>query len=168
MSASREKAREHDRRYREANRERIREQKRRYREANREQINERARRKRDPEHFRKRALRVRHGLWPEGWAALWAAQDGRCYLCEDPLPEGGGNLVVVEHDHRCCPQNRSCSRCRRGLACQRCNTLIGLAGDDPKLLRRIAANLERALRQITKRPQPALFDVEDLAAGTTP
>ena len=52
-----------------------------------------------------------------------------------------------------------CPSCRRGLAHIRCNTLLGMAGDDPARLRRIAANLAKAKRRI--RPllpaQPVLF-----------
>ncbi len=139
---------ERSRRYREAHPERVREQARRYREANPGQ-----------------AMRRNHGLRAGDWAALRAAQDGRCYLCGDPLPEDG-RAVVVEHDHRCCPPSRSCPRCRRGLAHHVCNAVIGLAGDDPELLRRIAANLQRALRLVVRRPQPALFDLEDITTET--
>jgi hypothetical protein len=48
------------------------------------------------------------------------------------------------------------------------NIVIGLADDDPVRLRRIAANLRRALRQVATRPQPGLFDVADLAAEAVP
>ena len=119
-----------------------------------------------------------HGLRPEGWWALWTEQDGRCYLCGDPLPENGDyHAVVVEHDHRHCPPGRSCAVCRRGLACLCCNRLIGLARDDPKRLSRVAANLARAKRRVTAnlrraqrqgaaQPQLALFDPADLTTET--
>jgi len=79
-------------------------------------------------------------------AAVWLAtqyvkQDRRCYLCDDPLSLDKGH---IDHDHGCCPSQRSCSRCRRGIACLQCNVLIGMAKDDPERLRRIAKNLERA------------------------
>lgn len=136
-----------------SDRERANERNRRYRKANRERVRELDRRA-----WATNGMRRRHGLWPKEWAALWAAQDGRCYLCGDPLPEDRSG-VVVDHDHRCCPPKRSCSRCRRGLAHHACNTVIGLAGDDPKRLRRIAVSLERAKRQVVRRPQPGLFDL---------
>jgi hypothetical protein len=51
---------------------------------------------------------------------------------------------VIDHDHSCCPQRRSCDICRRGLACGRCNKLLGLANEDPARLHRIANALEAA------------------------
>lgn len=91
----------------------------------------------------------RHG--PDGaeaFAQMWQEQAGRCYLCD--------KSVVIEemhmdHDHRCCPKNKSCRRCRRGLACKLCNVLIGDAGDDPALLRKIADRLEAARVLVTER-----------------
>jgi hypothetical protein len=62
---------------------------RRYRAANRDKISERER-------------RYRHGLWPDEWQARWDAQDGRCYLCGDPLPDDPSE-VRLDHDHRCHP-----------------------------------------------------------------
>lgn len=84
-----------------------------------------------------------HGLRPEDLAALIAAQQGACYLCGAELGDGGKG-VHVDHDHSCCPQGKSCSLCRRGVACQGCNMSIGLAGDDPARLRRMADALEAA------------------------
>jgi Recombination endonuclease VII len=86
----------------------------------------------------------RHGCdWDEEFSKLWQAQDGRCYLCGDPL-DSDQAACHVDHDHSCCPQGRSCERCRRGLAHPRCNWIVGYAEDDPDRLHRIANNLEKA------------------------
>lgn len=85
---------------------------------------------------------TRHGIRPEDWAAIWDSQDGRCYLCGTDLAKLNPRYVHVDHDHRCCPKNRSCPACRRGLACMDCNIAIGHAGDDPGRLRRMADALE--------------------------
>jgi hypothetical protein len=146
------------RRWNATHRERFNANNRRWRDAHLDQQRERGRRK--AQDHPEAGMWWRHGLRPEGWWAIWDAQAGRCYLCEEPLSEQGGYLVVVEHDHRCCPQERSCSQCRRGLACHRCNVLIGLARDDPQLLRRIAANLSAAKRRLGPLPKPRpLFDL---------
>jgi hypothetical protein len=175
MSADPEQRRERDRRYREANREKIRERNRRYERANREKIRDRHRRWREanpekvresnhrgPKRDRNYHLRSSHGLYPEDWEALRAAQDGLCYLCGDPLPDDPAK-VATDHDHRCsCGPKSSCRACRRGLAHPECNTIIGMAGDDPARLRRIAANLAQAQRRIGRLPRPlTLFDLED-------
>lgn len=88
-------------------------------------------------------FRVKHGMNPDDWAAMWAAQGGRCYLCGDDLPERGRG-VHVDHDHSCCPYGKSCACCRRGLSCRNCNAGIGMFGDDPARMRLVADNLEAA------------------------
>lgn len=104
-------------------------------------------------------------------AAMRAEQGGRCYLCGEPFPEDGRDRNgFVDHDHTC-PHPRkgtkdgtrgSCAACRRGLSCHNCNVLIGLANDDPALLRRIAGNLERVLgptrERIAARPLQLTLD----------
>lgn len=81
----------------------------------------------------------RHGDWRE-W---YEKQDGLCYLCQEPLPLDHSKFVM-DHDHACCPGTRSCERCRRGLAHQACNRLLGHAGDDPEKLMRIASSFGKA------------------------
>jgi hypothetical protein len=83
----------------------------------------------------------RHGFSADDKAAMWQAQDGRCYLCGQEMIPGREH---VDHDHSCCPRDRSCGICRRGLACKECNVAIGHAGDDPERLRRMADALEAA------------------------
>jgi hypothetical protein len=93
-------------------------------------------------------LRHTHGLDGAGWAAFWENQDGRCYLCGRELDLAPGNTsptrAVIDHVHDHCGPKKSCAACRRGLACDRCNRIIGQVGDDPELLLRIAANLATA------------------------
>jgi hypothetical protein len=47
-------------------------------------------------------------------------------------------LLVVDHDHRCCPGDKSCGQCVRGLLCQNCNAAAGMVGDDPSRARALA------------------------------
>lgn len=87
-------------------------------------------------------------MQPQDWMAVWEKQGGCCYLCgDDMLPD----RAHIDHDHSCCPKGKSCRFCRRGLTCSRCNQLIGLADDDPDRLRRIAGNLETALKAVGER-----------------
>ncbi len=88
-------------------------------------------------------MKHRYGLTPEGKAAMAADQDGLCYLCGEPLPDEN-RKVHVDHDHSCCRGSRSCGACIRGLTCNDCNTGIGLFGDDPDRMRRVADALEMA------------------------
>jgi hypothetical protein len=87
------------------------------------------------------ALWRSHRMRLSDWEAMWSAQQGCCYLCGDPLSTAK-NRVHVDHDHSCCPPGRSCSFCRRGLACNGCNAIIGHARDDAARLRRIADSLD--------------------------
>jgi hypothetical protein len=52
--------------------------------------------------------------------------------------------LVVDHDHACCPGRKSCGKCVRGLLCNGCNAALGLAAEDPKVLRTLADYIERA------------------------
>jgi hypothetical protein len=111
-------------------------------------------------------LRNTHGLDRTGWAAIWEDQDGCCYLCGgelDPAARNGQARAVIDHAHGHCGRVKSCPACRRGLACDRCNRIIGTVGDDPDLLLRIAANLAAANAAAAARiaampPQILLFD----------
>lgn len=106
----------------------------------------------DAERARSRdsALKKLYGLSSDRYERLLAVQKGGCAGCGSttsskvgrPRRTGerarsGANLCV-DHDHRCCPGNKSCGQCVRGLLCHRCNTLIGYAYDDPAVLRAMA------------------------------
>ena len=156
------KRREQNRRWEAANREKTRRQhresaRRRY-AANPEQARQRSREK---------ARRRRHGRdEAQVRAGLYADQGGCCWLCGEP---GELDEMVIDHDHRCCPPNSSCSRCRRGLAHEACNLGVSYFRDDPERLRRVADNLAEALLRLGSFPeQPALFDLEDMMADTDP
>lgn len=52
-------------------------------------------------------------------------------------------LLVVDHDHECCPGSRSCGRCVRGFLCPNCNAASGMVGENPSVARRLADYIER-------------------------
>jgi Recombination endonuclease VII len=137
---------------------RQREKSRRYHAQNRERRNAGRREWRRANHEesladnRIRGPKIRHGPdYEVVFAEMWERQHGRCYLCGDDLRSLPSANVHVDHDHRCCPPSRSCAYCRRGLACNNCNSLIGFARDDPDRLRRIVDNLELAVADVTRR-----------------
>lgn len=89
-------------------------------------------------------LQVRkHGITTLEKAALADAQGG-CALCDRTEP--GRKGWVVDHDHACCPGDKSCESCRRGVLCQWCNTALGYAADNPTVLRRMADYIELGTR----------------------
>jgi hypothetical protein len=83
-----------------------------------------------------------------------ATEQGGCAICERPNP--GRKGWVVDHDRTCCPTDKSCPKCRRGILCQWCNSALGYAHDNPTILRRMADYLEsddRLTSPISYRPQ---------------
>jgi len=44
-------------------------------------------------------------------------------MCFEPFAED--QAIFVDHNHACCPEKRSCGKCRRGLLCLRCNIGLG-------------------------------------------
>jgi hypothetical protein len=110
---------------------------------NPEQERERAR-KCNLANGRKYFLKHKFNLTLEQWDEMLAAQNGCCYLCEEPIDTGNTLPIHVDHDRSCCPTDRSCGTCIRGLTHQKCNQGIGQFGDDPDRMERIAANLREA------------------------
>ncbi len=126
--------------------------KERTRDRNREYM--RQRRAADPEghrekqresnkkHGRKYWLKHQFGITPEAWDRMLIEQSGQCYLCERPMV----TAIHIDHDHACCSGKRSCGKCIRGLACQKCNQGVGQFGDDPDLMERVARNLRAKMQ----------------------
>jgi hypothetical protein len=79
-----------------------------------------------------RNLRANYGIGIERFEAMLAEQEGLCYICRLPPPKGG--RLVPDHNHR--------TKVVRRLLCGLCNVAIGMAGEDPDRLRRMAAYLE--------------------------
>lgn len=85
---------------------------------------------------RKRVIE-RHGLTIKEYAQMLARQDYRCYACGYTSDES----LHIDHDHSCCPGPYGCRRCVRGLLCSHCNRILGLAGDRPDTLLKLASYL---------------------------
>jgi hypothetical protein len=86
-------------------------------------------------------LTVKYNLTVAQHAALLEAQGGVCAICRGTNPNG--YRLSVDHDHSCCPGNRSCGTCVRGLLCAGCNFVVGHASDDSERLRAAADYLDR-------------------------
>jgi len=79
---------------------------------------------------RRRQTLRKYGLTLEKYEEMVAAQDGACAICGEK-PE----QLVPDHDH--------CTGKLRELLCSNCNTVLGMATDDPDRLREAAKYLER-------------------------
>lgn len=83
-------------------------------------------------------LRTRYGITKDQYQLLYDHQNGLCAGCGIVPKSGGrGNANInlfLDHNH--------ITDEIRGLLCQGCNAAIGLAKDDPKILRSLADYLE--------------------------
>lgn len=77
----------------------------------------------------------RYGLTPDDLARMVHDQDGHCLACPTVLADG----FCVDHDHACCPGQKTCGECVRGLLCEECNKLLGKIEQDPDRLARLLA-----------------------------
>ena len=114
-------------------------------------------------------LNYKYGMTPEDRSRRIAEQDGRCYLCREPLDLDDPRKIHVDHDHSCCRGIKSCGNCVRGLACEPCNKGIGMFGDDPERMMRVAerlaaANAEVAARRAAAPVQAELFVINEAAS----
>jgi hypothetical protein len=83
-----------------------------------------------------------YGLSADAYARLLADQGGVCAICGQ-APEKEWH---VDHDHSCCPAEKSCGACVRGLLCKRCNQGLGHFDDDPERLISAAEYLTKRRR----------------------
>jgi hypothetical protein len=85
---------------------------------------------RNPEAIREKRLRDRYGLTVAEVEAAIEAQERRCKICGELTP------LVVDHCHA--------TGAFRGMLCQNCNAMLGMANDDPGRLIAAATYLEMA------------------------
>jgi hypothetical protein len=93
--------------------------------------------KENPEMFRKRRRKYavkQYGISYNQYLNMLKNQNNLCAICKINFNDISKN-PYVDHDHSCCNDSaKSCGSCVRGLLCNRCNTLLGMALDDIMLL----------------------------------
>jgi len=67
----------------------------------------------------------KHGISEKDYAEQFKRQDGRCLICGKHQSEFQ-KILAVDHDHK--------SGFLRGLLCFSCNSVLGLAHDNPRIL----------------------------------
>ena len=85
----------------------------------------------------------KNGIDPQVYEDLFLIQDGKCAICFRPEK---GRRLSIDHDHSCCPGERSCGECVRALLCGNCNRGIGFLRDDPDVCRSAARYLDSRFR----------------------
>jgi hypothetical protein len=78
----------------------------------------------------KRHRNNRHGITQEWFDLKMEEQDGKCAVCHQTFTE----TPHIDHNHECCPQLKSCDKCRRGLLCEDCNLGLGRFKDDTAVM----------------------------------
>lgn len=87
--------------------------------------------KKNPLYVRRTNLQQFHNMTLEEYNTLLEIQNGVCACCHNPEThknQYGPIPLCVDHDRTCCPGDKSCGKCTRGLLCHRCNTAEGLLG----------------------------------------
>lgn len=87
-----------------------------------------------------KAHRYRHGIGKQEVLDMLAKQNG-CKLCGIDTP-GGMGYWHIDHDHKCCGPRKSCEKCRRGILCNACNLMLGMAKDNIETLKMAIRYLE--------------------------
>ena len=92
--------------------------------------------------MRDRRLFKKYGLTQEDIDTLLAAQGFRCAICRVDFTKIAGRQrgyhpYVVDHDSR-----KEGKESVRGLLCDDCNLVLGLAKENPSILRRAAQYLD--------------------------
>lgn len=83
-----------------------------------------------------------YGITRAQYKAMRDAQGGGCAICGQANPDG--RVLVVDHDHGCCPTQKTCGNCVRGLLCTACNMYLGGLGEDIDRLAAMIAYLKSA------------------------
>lgn len=83
-------------------------------------------------------MRAKYGLSLQQIDAMWEAQGRKCAICRRSIKTYGrviAEKAYVDHNHE--------TGEIRGLLCHHCNTMLGMAKDNPELLMAGAAYLEQ-------------------------
>ena len=72
-------------------------------------------------------------LTMEKYSELEKSQNGVCKICG----KTDYKRLSVDHDHSCCPGEKTCGKCTRGLLCSRCNRALGSMEDNVELLQKM-------------------------------
>ena len=83
-----------------------------------------------PEEYRNNWLMDKYNQTLDQYDGMFKKQKGCCKICGNTeivvdKRTGEPKPLCVDHDHNCCPGEKSCGECIRGLICCRCNVGLG-------------------------------------------
>lgn len=85
-------------------------------------------------------LRLPYNLSQE---QMLAVEGRECQIC------GSTQNPSIDHDHGCCPGDKTCGDCIRDVLCRSCNMGLGQLRDDPNLLKAAIDYLARFGKVVT-------------------
>jgi hypothetical protein len=72
--------------------------------------------------------RTTYALSDEDFSLLLELQDNKCLIGKHPFKDNSD--ICVDHNHECCPTDKTCGNCVRGLLCRRHNSGLGMFNDN--------------------------------------
>ncbi len=87
--------------------------------------------------------RANYKITKEEFIKLLEDQGRKCAACGSDDTGAKGRDWAIDHDHGCCPSNKCCGKCIRGLLCHPCNLMLGMAKDNPERLLSLVRYLEK-------------------------
>lgn len=118
-----EARRAYQQKWREANAEWVKEQSRQWNLRNKDK--KEAKRLAIPKDIRRAKIIFRlYKLTKDTYECMLVAQGNSCAICNKQFIEPD-LTPQVDHDHSCCPAEKTCGNCVRGLLCYRCNSGLG-------------------------------------------
>lgn len=117
----------------------------------------------------RRRIRHHYNIDESEYFRLLELQGGHCAMCPATSTDVHRPYLSVDHDHSCCPGDRSCGKCIRGLVCGRHNHMLGNVKDSPEELEAGAEYLRRPrpdlrVRCTVKTERPVLAEQKILDA----
>ena len=98
-----------------------------YRQKNADKLREQAREKyaEDPSRQKNASIKYKYKISLEEYTRRLEEQGGVCAICGTDQDSGRGRFHI-DHDHACCPTDKTCGKCLRGILCSLCNTRLGV------------------------------------------
>ena len=86
--------------------------------------------------LKRHGLARKYGLTPEQWDAMLANQEGKCAICQSEFDYAvPAYNPMVDHNHT--------TSVVRSLLCRRCNTMLGMVGEQVEILQSAIEYLKR-------------------------
>lgn len=79
-------------------------------------------------------VKYRYGISNKEYCDRLSEQGWKCANPFCPVVETPERRLHIDHDHECCSGIKTCGKCIRGLLCNSCNHILGLAADSPERL----------------------------------